>query len=304
MTGFAGIIAAVLFFGVPLVGFALWPLWGRSGRARTFLPVAPDPREPFLEQKRQVLGALRELDFEHEAGHVSDEDYAELRARYESEAAGVLTELDRLGAPPPRPPKAPRPARSAGWRHPFALGAGAVALVVFGVALGGGIARYSAPDPTAGLPMPGSRPLASLEPPAPATSAPATSAPRTVSPEMLRGMLQAARTSLFEGRYGEAIAAYQAVLKRDPKNVDAMTHLALVAALAGHADEALVTFDKALAIDPDYPPALLYKGQVLYDIKRDRDGAVRTWERFLKVVPSGEDHERVKRLIAESRAKR
>ena len=121
---------------------------------------------------------------------------------------------------------------------------------------------------------------------------------------MLRGMLQAARASLFEGRYGEAIAAYQAVLKRDPKNVDAITHLALIAALAGHADDALVAFDKALAIDPNYPPALLYKGQVLYDLKRDREGAIGAWERFLKVVPSGEDHERVKRLIAESRAKR
>src|SRR4029450_12863456 len=33
--------------------------------------------------------------------------------------------------------------------------------------------------------------------------------------------------------YGEAIAAYQAVLKRDPKNVDAMTHLALIVAIGG-----------------------------------------------------------------------
>jgi tetratricopeptide (TPR) repeat protein len=121
---------------------------------------------------------------------------------------------------------------------------------------------------------------------------------------MMRGMLQAARASLFEGRYGEAIAAYQAVLKRDPKNVDALTHLALVAALAGHADEALTTFDRALAIDPDYAPALLYKGQVLYEAKRDQEGAIRSWERFLKVVPAGEDHERVKRLLAEARAKR
>lgn len=296
MTGTAGIIAAVLLLGVPLVGFALWPLLGRPGRARTFLPLSPDPRESLLEQKHQVLRALHELAFEHEAGHVSDADYADLRARYETEAARVLTELDRLGAPPARPPAAPRPAARAGWRHPFALAAGAVGLIVFGVALGGGIARHTGPDPTAGLPMPGSRPLATLEP-----SAPDTPSPRAVSPEMLRGMLQAARTSLFEGRYGEAIAAYQAVLKRDPKNVDAMTHLALVAALAGHADEALATFDRALAIDPDYAPALLYRGQVLYEAKQDRAGAIRSWERFLKIVPSGEDHERVKRLIAEAR---
>ena len=46
-----------------------------------------------------MLRALRELDFEHEAGHLAADDHAELRARYEAEAAEILTELDRLGPP-------------------------------------------------------------------------------------------------------------------------------------------------------------------------------------------------------------
>jgi tetratricopeptide (TPR) repeat protein len=127
-------------------------------------------------------------------------------------------------------------------------------------------------------------------------------APRPIAPEVMRGMLQAARGSLSEGRYSEAIAAYQAVLKRDPKNVDAMTHLGLIVAIGGHADSALETFDKALAIDPDYAPALLYRGQVLYEAKKDVAGAVRAWERFVKVAPSSEDRERVQKLIAEAKA--
>jgi tetratricopeptide (TPR) repeat protein len=117
-------------------------------------------------------------------------------------------------------------------------------------------------------------------------------------------MLRAARNSLAEGRYGEAIAAYQAVLKRQPRNLDAMTHLGLIVAIGGHADAALEAFDRALAIDPDYGPALLYRGQVLYESKQDTAGAIRAWERFLKVVPAGEDHERVKRLIAEAKTKK
>jgi cytochrome c-type biogenesis protein CcmH/NrfG len=127
-------------------------------------------------------------------------------------------------------------------------------------------------------------------------------APRPVSPDMLRGMLQAARGSLSEGRYSEAIAAYQAVLKRDPKNVDAMTHLGLIVAIGGHADSALETFDKALAIDPDYAPALLYRGQVLYEAKQDVAGAVSAWERFIQVAPNADERERVKKLIAEAKA--
>jgi tetratricopeptide (TPR) repeat protein len=154
--------------------------------------------------------------------------------------------------------------------------------------------------------MPGSRPLARIEPLSPTLVGPAAGggAARPLSPEMLRGMLEAARTSLFAGRYSEAIAAYQAVLKRDPKNVDALTHLGLIVALGGHGDTALETLDRALAIDPDYPPALLYRGQVLLEAKRDPDGAIRAWERFLRVVPAGEEHERVKRLIAETRARK
>lgn len=306
MTG-AAVVALVI--GVPAAAFTLWPLLRRG---RTFLPVPPDERAPLLEQKRQVLRALRELAFEHEAGHVSDDDYAELRARYEGEAALVLTELDRVAIPPTEASAAEVRRRSRGpkaspWRHPVALTASAIAILVFGVGLGVGIVRYTTPDPAAGLPMLGSRPLASLEPaapPSPGRGREAGAQARAVSPEMLRGMLQAARTSLFEGRYGEAIAAYQAVLKRDPKNVDALTHLGLIVAIGGHADSALETFDRALAIDPDYPPALLYRGYVLYEVKRDTAGAVRVWEKFLAVTPPGQDQERVKQLIAQAKARK
>ena len=296
---------AVVVIAVPALAFTLWPLWGRS--AAVLLPLPPDPREQLLEQKRQALRSLRELAFEHEAGHISDDDYADLCARYEGEAATVLAELDRLGPAAPAPRAEPTAAveRRAAWRHPAALGAAAVALLVFGVVLGAGIVRYTTPEPPGATAMPGSRPLASLEagPPPGGPGGGPGGAPRTVTPEMLRGMLQAARSSLFEGRYGEAIAAYQAVLKRDPKNVDAMTHLGLIVAIGGHADSALEAFDKALGLDPSYPPALLYRGQVLFEAKGDKAGAVRSWEKFLAVAPPGEDRDRVAKMIAEARAK-
>jgi tetratricopeptide (TPR) repeat protein len=288
----------VVLVGVPLAAFTLWPLRRHGGRR--LLPVPVDAREQLLEQKQQALRALRELRFEHEAGHVSDDDYTELTARYEAEAARVLTELDQLGPAAPGAVAGPAPRVARGWRHPVVMTAGALALLAFGVALGAGISRHTSPDPTAGLPMPGSRPLATLEP-APGAS---PGQPGAVSPEILQGMLRAARNSLVEGRYGEAIAAYQAVLKREPRNVDALTHLGLIVAIGGHADAALEAFDRALAIDPDYGPALLYRGQVLYERKQDAAGAIRSWERFLKVVPAGEDHERVKQLIAEAKTKK
>jgi len=296
----SGVLVAALAIGIPALAFTLWPLWTRRGP--TILPLPPDARAELLERKGQALGSLRELAFEHEAGHISDDDYADLRARYEGETAAVLEELDRLGparieAPPPAPAAG---VRRAGWRHPIAIGTAAAALLVFGIAIGAGLVRYTTPEPPSAAPMPGSRPLASLETAPP--SAGAGGAPRAVTPEMLQGMLQAARSSLFEGRYGEAIAAYQAVLKRDPKNVDAMTHLGLIVAIGGHADAALETFDKALAIDPNYAPALLYRGQVLYESKQDATGAIRSWEKFLAIAPPGEDRDRVTKMIADAKS--
>src|SRR5439155_4827 len=101
-----------------------------------------------------------------------------------------------------------------------ALATGTMLLLAFGIAIGAGIVRYTEPDRPAGAPTAASTPL--TPPPARITGGGGTpGARRAVTPEILQGMLQAARASLFEGRYGEAIAADQAVLKRDPKNVDA-----------------------------------------------------------------------------------
>jgi cytochrome c-type biogenesis protein CcmH/NrfG len=125
---------------------------------------------------------------------------------------------------------------------------------------------------------------------------------RPITPEVMQAMLQAARGSLFEGRYNDAILAYQAILKRDPKNVDALTHLGLIVAIGGHADSALDTFDRALSLDPNYAPALLYRGQVLFEVKKDAPGAIKAWEKFLKVTPPGEDHDRVAKMMEQARA--
>jgi tetratricopeptide (TPR) repeat protein len=300
-----GIVVAAVVVGVPALAFTLWPLLRADARGRTFLPLPVDRRQELAEEKRAALAALRELEFEHGAGHVSDADYADLRRRYEGEAAAVLTEMDRLGpAEPASPELERRQVRGSAWRHPLVLGAAAVLLVTFGIVVGAGIVRYTEPDPMAGQPQTGSRPLAPL----PSETPPATGGTgRVIPPEVLRGMLQAARTSLAEGRYGEAIAAYQAVLRRDPKNVDAMTHLALIVAIGGgpeHVDRSLEAFDKALALDPNYLPALLYRGQVLYEIKKDTGGAIRSWEKYIAVAPPGEDRTRVVKMIEEARSKR
>jgi len=302
-------IIAITLVVVPGLAFVLWPLvtGGSEGHAARATRAA-DAALELAEEKASIYRALRELAFDHEAGHLSDDDYAVLRARYEGRAAEILGALDALGpaSPPPPPARSVAPARPAGrglLRHPVALVGGAVAFLVFGVVIGLNAGRFTEPDKTV-IP-PGSRI------PVPADSDSARTMPpvagiepgKPIPPEVLAGMLRAARASLSAQRYGEAIAAYQAVLKRDPRNVDAMTHLGLIVAIGGHADAALEAFDKALAIDSSYAPGYLYRGQVLYEVKRDYPGAIKAWERFLALVPSGEDHQRVAALVKDARDK-
>ena len=176
-------------------------------------------------------------------------------------------------------------------------------LLAFGIALGVGIVRYTEPDPMAqaGAGGPAMPPFAS------APAAGGAGGSQALTPEVFQGMLGAARAALRQGQYAEAMAAYQAVLKRDPNNVDAITHLGLILALGGgaeHADRALEAFDRALALEPNYPPALLYRGDILYEVKKDLPGALRAWEQYVALAPAGAERDRVEKLVREAKARR
>ncbi len=298
-------VIPILLIALPALAFILWPLLRKGPAPSGLLPIPNDRRDELSEEKTALYRALKELEFDHQAGHLSDDDYGTLRSRYESHAAQILKELDAL--PPTRAesetvaPERKRTAKPRLWtRSPVTLIVGAVVLVIFGLALGLGVARYTEPDRT--MAPPGSRlPVPMDMPGIPGMPAPDPAQP--ISPEVLRGMLQAAHQSLDGGRYQEAIAAYQAVLGRDPKNVEAITHLGVILGIAGHTDEALLAFDKALAIDPGYAHAWWDKARVLYEAKRDYAGAIRAWEKFVALVPSGEDRDRALRQIQEAKGR-
>lgn len=302
---------AIGAIGLPALAIVLWPLLrGGAGWAAVPSKAAPDRRLELAEEKAATYRALKELAFDHEAGALSDDDFQALRDRYEGRAADLLTALDALGRAAPaaagkRAAPASRPPQRPWTRSPAAVVAGAVALLALGIALGAGVSRYVQPD-DATMP-PGSRiPAPTLLDPGPlmpGQPGSVAAAGKPIPPEIMARMLEAAGASLREGRYPEAIAAYQAVLKRDTKNVNAMTHLGLLVAMGGHADAALQAFDKALTIDPTFAPALLYKGQVLYVVKQDYPGAIKAWERYVALVPPGEDRQRVAARIQEAKTK-
>jgi tetratricopeptide (TPR) repeat protein len=293
-----------LALAAPALAFATWPLLRRDRRPGSAPALADDERAGLENEKVIALRALRELELDRVAGHVNDEDYRDLYARYEADAVAVLRRLDALGAAAraARPAPAPAPAAEfvTPWtRQPVALGAMGTGLLVFGVVLGLLVSRYSTPTP----PEPG---MTTARPEAPPAMPPGPSsgggAPRPLSKEMLEGMLQAAHASLDAGRYQEAIAAYTAILRRDPRNVDAITHLGVILAVAGHHADALEAFDRALAIEPNYAHALWDKAGV-QETLQDHAGAVVTLERFVRVAPAGPDRDRAQERLRDAKAR-
>jgi len=312
----------VVIIALPAFALALWPLFRRGAIGGSDTAVAPtaaeDKQLELSEEKDAVYRALKEIEFDHEAGHLSEEDYRPLRHRYESRAAELIHALDALAPAPGRKSErahaeaAAAPGRRGWTRHPAVLAGGAALLLVFGVFLGLNVGRFTQAEQAA-MP-PGGRMAVPEAPgmvatpsipgatdPAPAGREPPAS---PIPPEVMTRMLEAALQSLRAGQYQQAISAYQAILKRDPRNVDAMTHMGLIVAIGGHGDSALETFEKALRIDPNFAPAYLYRGQVLYEAKQDYPGAIKAWERFLVLVPSGEGHDQVKALIEKARSQK
>jgi tetratricopeptide (TPR) repeat protein len=304
---------AILLVTLPALALILYPLWRRraAGDGQSRAPAATDRRSELEEEKATVYRALRELELDHEVGYLTEEDYCASRERYEERAARIVSALDEL---PPAPVEAgPRVASPMGAglagrlraRYPVALVVGVLLLLGVGVMVGVLAGRSRIPKlatPRAGLPVPG-EPGSAPSKVRPAPSVEPVTRGEPSSREALAGMLESSSQHLNQGRYKEAMAGYQAVLQQDPANMDALTHIGLILAIGGHADSALESFDKIIASNPDYPLVYFYRGQVLFRAKQDYAGAIRDWERFLALVPTGKEHDNVAAFLKEARAR-
>jgi hypothetical protein len=98
--------AAALVLGALLtvlcVVFVARPLL-RPARSDAEAPEGPSPAEQLrvraLERRDRALAALKELEFDHRTGKVSDEDYRALVGPLRREAAEALRELEHEDRP-------------------------------------------------------------------------------------------------------------------------------------------------------------------------------------------------------------
>jgi hypothetical protein len=100
-TGYVDAAAVFLVLATCALAWVGWLLF-RSARALTSEPAAADTaratgrrRKELEREKQMLLKALKELEFDHEMGKVSDADYREISGQYRARATRVLRALDQ-----------------------------------------------------------------------------------------------------------------------------------------------------------------------------------------------------------------
>jgi hypothetical protein len=95
-----GVQLVVLTLAAGALLLVIWLLWGSvqalAGESELSFEEAfsMGTRSAEEEQKRAVLRALKDLDYERSVGKISEEDYHEYSARYRAEAKRLIRDLD------------------------------------------------------------------------------------------------------------------------------------------------------------------------------------------------------------------
>lgn len=185
-----------------------------------------------------------------------------------------------------RAPAGPR-TRTArlGWLATLALGVGIVGGVGLPLVLAVG-ARTAGQQITGFLP--GSSPsVADLE------------ARVAAQPTDVSSVLALADAYVEAGRLDEAPALYRRALDKNPGSVRALLGIGVILVLADRPDAAVLAFDRALAVAPDDPDALIYRAFARSRLDGPGTPAVRAdAERFLAVAPDDPRGDMARRLMA------
>jgi hypothetical protein len=204
----------------------------------------PDRLAALEEEQRFLLGSLRDLEREHAAGDLDEEDFRELQDGYTARAAAVLRAIESGRAQLPAAPRRPRSRTVIVW-----AAAGVVA-VVAGVL----VARAS-----------GDR-------------GPSDTATGGISDSVAATLSRARQAELDDPV--RAIDLYREVLAEDPDNPEALTYLGWLEVRTGAAtgaddvvDQGEANLARAIAVAPGYADPHCFTAIVRFRLRDDPVGA-------------------------------
>jgi tetratricopeptide (TPR) repeat protein len=252
-------------------------------------PEDSSPRAQLLQERARLYAELRELEFDFQAGKLAESDDQILKLEIENKASLVVQQLDTLPFSQPSPVESSgnRPARQPAGRpekpshrhRGWQLAAGATFLLLFGLTLGVVLTNSL-------------RPRESFE-----DSMTGDFLTGTGSSENSQ-LLAQGKAAFAKQDWPRAIEAFKKVLVSDPNQPEAHAYMGYILAQAGHADGALMAFDKALTRVPNFPMALWGKGMILLREKQDYVGARETLAKLLRLLPAGAERSEVEKILA------
>lgn len=211
----------------------------------------PDELAALEEERDFLLRSLEDLEAEHDAGDIEEDDYLALKDDYTARAARALRSIDdrkqRLSAAAP-----PRP------RSQVVLVVGGVVLVAV---LAGFLVARSSGVRTGDQGITGGDQVLTT-----------------------RDLLVQASSLDAQGQALEAIQVYDEVLAEDPDNVEALTYRAWILVRAGLYEEAQTYLDQAIDLDPTYPDARAFQA-ISYARQCRTDEALAAVDEFRAVDP-------------------
>jgi len=249
------------------------------------------------EERRFLLDSLRDLEREHEKGEIADRDYESLRDDYTARAAEVLRAIkandtaandsledDDADDGEYEESRRGRRRRAAGGddsgrgsRHSRSRRLVAWAVIGGMVILAGASVFALAGGRSTGGSATGSTPN--------------TPAQRLALAHQLES----------QGKAVDALKQYDAVLKEDPTNVEALTYRGWLLRLAGLIDQAQAALDQAVSVDPGFPDAHFFRGMILFKDRNNPAAAIPEFETYLASNPAPDTVQAVQDVLNQAR---
>jgi cytochrome c-type biogenesis protein CcmH len=267
--------------------------------ASSELPLEATPAS-LAEEKIKLSTELEELDFDFHSGRLSEADHRELRKEVEARAVEVRKKADSL---PPSPPPtsqgaiANSPIRTARKAKEIGPTTGKRNWQLVSGALF--LLLFGI---TLGVLLSNSlRPRESTQDTLTGDFLTGTGPGgiATSSGNDLDSFLAQGRSAFERHEWPQAIESFKKALAIDPNHPEAHSYMGFILAQAGHPEGALLAFDRALSSNPEFPAALWGKGMLLYRVKQDFSGARQTLEKLLHIMPTGAERNEVQKTIIE-----
>ncbi|MBI5157382.1 MAG: tetratricopeptide repeat protein [Acidimicrobiia bacterium] len=243
-----------------------------------------------LERRRdRALDDLVALDAQEACGELDTATAAQLRSRYEAEAAAALRALEA-------PVASPAPGRS-GRRIAAALVAFAAIAVIVVIAL----VTAVEPRPEGGFATGGPESGTTVD--LDAVSVEEMEQVVAANPDIIPMRLALARRYVEAGDFSSALPHYFAVLERDERNPEALMYLGWMTYLSGDAATGVSLLEQSLEVAPGDVLAMWLLANARYHGLGDRVGAIPLLEAVLASGQAPADIvAEAERMIAEARS--